>query len=393
MNASQTRSQRFFAAVGYLIVSVIASAALIELGARVIWSGYHWIRHRPDEIHFASTSPAYANYPWAKEYWKDEEARWNVHTGVYQPFRIWGVSPFHSTYVNNDESPFGTWRRTMNPVDSGCDHRPHTDIWIFGGSTVYGTGVPDWATVPSLLSRDLNSSESPCVFVINFGTEGYVTNQELILLTEQLKAGHRPSFALFYDGVNESYAGAVSPGIATAHISLERIRALVDGSIASKFDFLQNSYALQLARAASGSVGRVHAAEPLAPQANAKAVAALDNYEANLRLARILGQGYGFRVMCFWQPAFVYGRKPLDPFEKAIPRNESEMNAFQIMGVVYQEAARRSSTNHHFVFLGNILDSVHEPLYIDKWMHLSPQGNEIVAQTLANAIQDELRRH
>jgi lysophospholipase L1-like esterase len=262
---------------------------------------------------------------------------------------------------------------------------------MFGGSTLYGTGVPDWATLPSFLSRELNSTRDRCVVVTNFGTEGYVTNQEVILLTEQLKTGRHADLVVFYDGVNDSYTGAVSPGIPKAHMSLSNIKARVEGTLGARLDFLRSSYSLQLAMVTVSSMRRPSAANPNVGEAESKAAATLDNYETNLRLVRLLGEADGFRVLCFWQPAFVYGHKPLSPFEIKIADNEATKNTFHILTAVYQQARRRAAMDGTFAFLGEIFDSVKEPVYIDKWMHLSPTGNELVARSLAKAVENDLK--
>jgi hypothetical protein len=380
--------QRFYALFGYIVFSSIVVTLLLELGAFLVLSAYHWVR--PDlQQNFASTSPAYSGYPWASGFWKEEKSRWNSQRhGSYEPFRIWGATPLQGKYINTDQTPNGVWRRTINPTGPGCEKQTSVELWMFGGSTLYGTGVPDWATIPSFLSRDLNSAHVRCVVVTNFGVEGYVTNQEVMLLMEQLKIGRHPDIVIFYDGVNDSYAGAVEPGIPRAHVSLSIIKARVEGTLAGRLDFLRNSYALQLAGTAVNYLRRASAAEPQTEETDSKAGATLDNYEANLRILRILGEAYGFRVFCFWQPAFVYGHKPLDPFEMKIAGNVSARKSFRILTAVYQQAERRAATDHAFVFLGDIFDSVKEPFYIDKWMHLAPLGNEFVAHFVAKAVED-----
>jgi lysophospholipase L1-like esterase len=378
---------QFFALFGYVGLSTIIAALLLELGAFLAWSAYHWVR--PLQRDFASTSPAYDAYPWASEFWKEEKSRWKSQR-VYQPFRVWGGLPWHSRYINTDDTPDGSWRRTINPTSPNCEIQATIDVWMFGGSTVYGTDVPDSATLPSYLSRDLNSAGRGCVVVTNLGVEGYVTNQEVIVLMEQLKAGRHPGVVIFYDGVNDAYAGAISPGVPNAHLALADTKARVEGSLAGRLDFLQNSYALRLARAAVHSLHRPSAADPPLDEIESKAEATLDNYEANLRIARILGEAFGFRVFCFWQPASVYGHKPLDPFEVTVPGNGASKPSFHILSTVYQHAERRAARDHTFVFLGNIFDSVQQPLYLD-WMHLAPQGNELVAHSLAKAVQDGLK--
>ena len=147
--------------------------------------------------------------------------------------------------------------------------------------------------------------------VSNFAVEGYVTNQEIILLTEQLKAGRRPGIVIFYDGVNDSFAGTIAPGNPTAHVSLANIKARVEGSVAGRIDFLRDSNTLQLVMTEVNWLRRARPAATRIEEIEPKASATLENYETNLRMARILGEAYGFRVFCFWQPALVYGHKPL----------------------------------------------------------------------------------
>jgi lysophospholipase L1-like esterase len=382
MPTSQSR-QTLFTFVGYVVVSVFCVIILLEFGSFVALSVYRSLRPT-EQDNFADISPAYRGYSWAPEYWKEEKARWASQHGNYQPFLVWGVAPYHSQYINTDDSPKGTWRRTIN-ANGECRNKK-MDVWMFGGSTLYGTGVPDWATVPSFVSRELNRNNFGCVVVTNFGAEGYVTNQEVILLMEQLKAGARPNVVIFYDGVNDSYAGAVSPGIANAHVSLANVKARVEGSLAGRLDFLKNSYALQLAAMAGNAMKHPTVAAANNEQTETKVAATLDNYEANLRIAKTLGEAYGFHVHAFWQPAFVYGNKALDPFESKIAQQKSAENTFPLFAAVYRQAAQRAATDGTFVFLGNMFDSETQPLYIDKWMHLDPQGNELVARILAKAV-------
>ena len=122
----------------------------------------------------------------------------------------------------------------------------------------------------------------------------------------------------------------------------------------------------------------------------AKAMATLDNYEANLRVARALSKAYNFKLYCFWQPSLYYGHKPRVPFEQEMP-DVSPADGGQdpwslVIAAVYQEAENRAGRNAEFVFMGGLFDSVQEPLYIDT-AHLGPRGNELVAQAIANYVE------
>ena len=48
----------------------------------------------------------------------------------------------------------------------------------------------------------------------------------------------------------------------------------------------------------------------------ARASATLNNYVENLKIARNLGELYGFKVCAFWQPAIMDGHKPLVAYEQ-----------------------------------------------------------------------------
>jgi hypothetical protein len=124
---------------------------------------------------------------------------------------VWGVRNWHGKYVNTDDTEMGTWRRTIPGIRATCAKTAILRIWVFGGSTVYGIGTPDSATTPSYLSRELDTDPSACVEVSDLGVEGFVRNQEVILLAQQLKAGRRPDIAIFYDGINESLVGGFLP--------------------------------------------------------------------------------------------------------------------------------------------------------------------------------------
>lgn len=384
--------RKYFALFGYTMFCVVAMAVLLEFGAFAVWSICRLVRPDP-QLYLASASPGYAAYKWAPEFWNEERSRWRSRAGNYLPFRIWGAAPWHGKFVNTDETSMGTWRRTINYSGPECAGGASVNVWMFGGSTLYGSGVPDWATLPSFLSRNLNGVGRRCVSVVNFGVEGYATNQEVILLIEQLKAGRRPDIVIFYDGVNDSYAGAVSPGISTAHLNFLTIKARVEGSAVGRLDFLRDSYAFQLAKETLHLLGPSHPSTAVDQETNLKAQATLDNYEGNLRVAKALAGTYGYQVYCFWQPSLIYGHKPLDPFERqlmSIAAKSDGGNAFRAMAVVYRVAEQRA-VHGPYVFLGNIFDTVRESLYIDKWMHLNPTGNELAAQAIAKRIEDQLR--
>jgi hypothetical protein len=79
---------------------------------------------------------------------------------------------------------------------------PSNQVWFFGGSTAMGLCVKEDDTVSAHLNR-LLASNHRTVRVVNMGIGGYSSTNELLLLIELMRAGHRPAGVIFYDGINE----------------------------------------------------------------------------------------------------------------------------------------------------------------------------------------------
>src|ERR1700687_133217 len=382
----------FFAVLGYAIFAMMALAALLELTSWAGWSAYR--RARPVFPELRQASPVYDGEVWAAEFWREELGRQRSRK-VYVPFRLWATTDWHGKYINNDDSESGAWRRTVNPLRSDCSEKRKVNVWIFGGSTVYGTGVPDGATIPSYLSRTLNVAGSPCTIVTNGGVEGYVSNQELLQLMERLKSGELPDVVVFYDGVNDASAAGASPGPPNAHFYFGAIKNRIEGSLSGRLDFVQDSLNMRVVGGVRGSLRPKRPVALPVEEERAKAAASLDNYEANLRLARALSKALNFELYCFWQPLLYYAHKPLVPFETnvfAVNKSDANVRWSSVIARVYEEADRRAAQGSDFFFLGGLFDSVAEPVYIDE-AHLGPRGNELVAQFIAKYLETHSRNY
>jgi lysophospholipase L1-like esterase len=377
----ESTGRRFFTFVGATAIGTLAALTVLEVVMFAAWSFARLLDPgtlRPER------SPVYAGATWAPDLFREQSLRLALPY-TYVPFRVTGVTEWHGKYFNNDQHPAGIWRRTINPED--CQH-PKTSMWVFGGSTVYGTGVPDWATLPSYLSRNLNRDGRACVIVTNFGDESYVTTQELILLIEQLKRGGRPDVVIFYDGFNDAHVGMAAPDPWSAHYGLDIIKERAEGSFRGRFDFVHRLYTVRVIEAAR-RLFRRRSKTLNDDELRARASAVVDNYEANQNIAEALGQVYRFRFYAFWQPMLFYGHKPLVEFERQIIQLDASSKArFDPRPVVaaYQEAARRAPAAA-FVNLADIFDSVPEPIYTDE-AHLGPHGNELAAHAIAKYLED-----
>lgn len=109
---------------------------------------------------------------------------------AYSPFLGWVAKPFHSKTINIAENHL---RITPNAQEN-----PKKVIHLFGGSTMWGTGVKDDETIPGFLQK-----LSPTNKFINHGLSGYVSRQSLESLINIINDKERIDGVIFYEGVND----------------------------------------------------------------------------------------------------------------------------------------------------------------------------------------------
>ncbi|HEV2350293.1 MAG TPA: SGNH/GDSL hydrolase family protein [Terriglobia bacterium] len=402
---------RFFSVLGYSAFWCVAILVLAEAASRIVLPIYHHfssplLKVGPDSenllsqrrgagligalffdnvwLDMSSASPAYVGYGWAEDFWKEQRSRFefeNARPAPYEPFRIWGMEESHGKYINVDKTEMGARRRTFNPLQPGCESRQAQKVWVFGASTTWGYGTPDFETIPSNLSKNLNSASGNCVEVSNLGVDGYNTNQEVVYLIQQLKAGGLPDAVVFFDGYADAYVGTLGPGLPSTHWDYDEIKAKQQSTVINWPDLVKRSSFLSFMDRLRMRLRRSQGT--LSDQERAARVkSTMDNYELNLALVRVLAREYGFDAFFFWQPYVLYGKKPLVLFEQ-------NMLDDRAIHDVYKEADRRAAETGKFIFLGGVFDRVKEPVYIDS-VHLGPLGNEIIAGAIAAQIQPAL---
>lgn len=145
----------------------------------------------------------YENQDRAEDYFREFLQSGDVE---WYSYVYWRRKPYQGKYINIDNKGI---RRTWNKPASSKDVK----IFMFGGSTLWGTGARDEFTIPSLVSKKLQAKWGTDVQVTNYGESGYVSTQELIALMLELQRGNVPDIVVFYDGVNDTFA-AFQSGVA-----------------------------------------------------------------------------------------------------------------------------------------------------------------------------------
>jgi lysophospholipase L1-like esterase len=324
----------------------------------------------------------YQGQTWAETYQREWATR--PPDLQYKPYVIWRKAPFAGQTVTIDANGV---RRTYY---SSCGDGEYT-IWMFGDSALWGTGVPDWDTIPSLLAkRFLDSGRKVCV--INFGETAWASTQEVIQLMLSLRqAGKKPDMVIFYNGIIDTYI-PYQTDVPDAHFNFARTKQAFESqrNNAASFEYLRqtNTYhALMELRSILSDLGATRDPERLSPvRINSMAQATYSNYVKNVKLADLLAQGDGFHCLFFWQPTLLAGNKPATPDEDRLrEREENEHPGIRpVFSTTYSLLSGYKAEN--FFDLADIFDQNREALFID-FSHLGPAGNQMIADRMFGILQ------
>lgn len=376
-----SRFERPARAVGFWVQQIGAFVVLLVLGHYLIGGaiGLKRLTLRDDPALDARVhAPASDELEDKNAYWREFVRAWD---GEFEPYTHWRRKAFAGGYINIDEDGI---RFTPKQPSPGAKK-----VFVFGGSTTWGTGVADADTIPALLQKRLGRGYN----VTNYGESSYVAAQELNVLLELLARGERPDIVIFYDGVNDGYAGAYSPAVPrdpeSIRVEFNQMRAAQDWSgIRALYE--KSNY-VRLVRATQGGPGRSASSKSwdaaVSPKIRANAADTVILYEAHIRQVKALAAEYGFKAYFFWQPnLFAGNRAHSDDYEVKIVRESSPV-LIESQKAVYDAAKGRlfGREAEGIYFLADAFDAVEAPLYYD-WHHVGARGNAIIAENMSRAL-------
>lgn len=251
------------------------------------------------------------------------EAAVSADRVAWRPYVYYRRQPFAGAYITVDSNGL---RRTMAPARS--DGGPTRDILVFGASPMWGTNLPDSATIPTRLASALWRAGISDARVTNYAEAGYTVTQELIALLLALRAGRRPAVVLFYDGYNDvaaaignGYAGATKGEVDRARdFALGRVLYTRSGGLASDMRVLKRVGQLALGRVQLYSRFRPEAHPPTGVSDSALVEEVAQSYTASLALIAALGRQFHFTPVFAWMPLLEPSVKPVTQAEQQILR-------------------------------------------------------------------------
>lgn len=294
---------------------------------------------------------------------------------VYEPYTQFKERPFKGKYVNVHEAGF---RLTKNQGPWPPDLK-NTNIFLFGGSTVFNYGVPDDETIASYLQGLFSTpSSKKKVCVYNFGRGNYFSSQERILFEELIASGYKPDIAVFIDGLNDFYYCNNEP------LFTDRLRKFIDYK--GKFllvDLPLVNLIKDIKKVAdvqnendNDNDEKLYNDEKLIKKA-------IGRYLSNKRIVETLANAYNVKVLFVWQPVPTY-------------KYDLKYHIFSGMGfgrflyskygyVYMADFVKKNNLGKNFLWLADIQENVKKSLYVDI-DHYSGEFSRNVAKEIYNFI-------
>ena len=216
----------------------------------------------------------------------------------YEPFTQYQEPEYQSEFIN--VSPAG-FRFVANQA-SWPPRKENFNIFVFGGSVIFGTGVADDGTIASHLQELAAKlpSDKP-IKVYNFGQRGYYSIQERIFFEQLMLKGYVPDAAIFIDGVNE-FRDDSSANEGTAVIVRDAMEQLASPKI---MNLVNQMPVMQLA-----NIFKNKLAQNITPTASSElgytAAGVVSKYLVDKKMTSAIGDKFNIKTLFVWEPSSYY---------------------------------------------------------------------------------------
>ncbi|HMB90210.1 MAG TPA: SGNH/GDSL hydrolase family protein [Rhodothermales bacterium] len=296
---------------------------------------------------------------------------------IYEAYSQFREIPRQGKYVNvvkhgfRVNRPQGPW-----PIDSAG-----FNIFVFGGSTTFGYGVPDSSTIPARLQAHLGRRlQGRITRVYNFGRGYHFSFQERVVFESLLRQGHHPDLAIFIDGANDfalwkhtQGQPRFTPTLRGFFSQIGRRKALWAIDLPVMHYLRQREHNAQTTVAIS---------EFQVPDTDWQEMIA--HYQRNRRMTEAVARAFGIDILFVWQPisSYRYDYKQYHPLGNTITES-SETYGELVAGI----AARPNDL--YMLNLAGIQEEEHQNLYVDM-VHYNPYFNDRIAARIAERVQQLL---
>jgi lysophospholipase L1-like esterase len=362
--------------IGYLLVTTVIALAIVESGLQLL----AFVKDMAVGDVRRSLS-AYKNEKWGNEYWKEYRST-KYH---YAPFVLWNADEFHGKWINIDRNGM---RKTWTPPKT--NNPSPENIYVMGGSAIWGIGARDDYTISSELSKLLNVENKQYV-VSNYGIPGFTFIQEVIKLTLLLRDGHRPNYVIFYDGANDVYA-AYQSGRVMDLLNYSEVQEKIETPpviLGIKY-LIANSRIVQVVEKTLAVLNLQYKYQEGGAQFTDKQLEVLgkdiaESYKKTVNLVQKLSEVYNFKYFLFWQPVIFTESSVVEEEVKVDPHCQDK-NLAKLFKLVKGNLANASIPR--WIDLADVLRQAPKPIYID-FCHMNEKGYEVVTAEIAALVREE----
>ncbi len=384
-----------YKAIALILLNTIVLLIAIELGLSVFARLNDFLPgSQPRETHQSNNQyvgeegrkklPYYQEQEWGRVYWREYDAAWEDRSHNFDPYLLWRNEPFKGETININSNGLR--------VTPGADCTPDSyKVFTFGGSTMWGTGVPDWGTIPAFLQSELAKQADQPVCVVNYSEQAWVSTQSVIQLILALRAERIPDLVIFYDGNNDIFA-AYQHGKAGVPQNLNSLiarfenrpvenpliqlvsntktyKTLMKLVFGEEYDKPQNPYKLN-------GVDTSFLVDEIA-----------STYLGNIDIVNALAEANGFDAFFFWQTILLVDEKQLT--EDELSYKSVAVNAYPGFTELYRMTSEQvlESASHypHLYSLMNIFKGRSEFTFVDP-IHVTIEGNQLIAEEMLKLI-------
>jgi hypothetical protein len=332
----------------------------------------------------------YLSQGWAEQYWYEfGQAR----RQRYYPYIGWRRAPFKGETIEIDQNGV---RVTPGADCSATSFK----VFTFGASEMWGTGSPNWYTIPANVQKGLEKLRQGPVCVMNFAESAYVSMQDVIMLLMQLRSGNVPDLVLFYNIGGDVYA-AYQSGRAGVLQNLDQLAARFEGrrepytfvdwlrstSSYALIDKLMDALTIANPQQEEPTPSKLLTYESMGIDVATLSAAIVQHYLGNTKIVSGLAQKYGFKYFFFLPPRIFRGNKSLTSEEQQMKhRTENNTAFYKLYTAVYQTLERESSQHQNLYSMVHIFDHYDSLIWIDA-AHVTPIGNQVIAESMLDVIQ------
>jgi hypothetical protein len=371
--------RRAFTFAAVLLLNVVVLVAVAEWGAKVVLQTVRNARPTYMPTYTDAELAAFYNTDQPQKYRQVSAESWRMGDTVYSPFVEYRMTPDQGRHFTITEEGYRPNRQADQDL-----RRAGRKVFVFGGSTVMGSGVADSETIPAAVERALHGSGATDVQVFNFGVVSYFSTQERIALERLLTAGIKPDVAVFVDGLNDFYYCTIPDQSAWNERLVQLTSARARQPLV--FELANRSNVVQLVRLLAGDQAMMVREWGRFCQSDDEVAQVVHRLDTNRRILDGIAQRLGFEVVLVQQPVPTYhydnGKRPVAIDDKMLGyyvnagRGYAQMAAMREIGGL---------TTRNLLWLAEMEPDNDANAYVDT-VHYSPAFNDRIGRAIADEI-------